>query len=77
MVGLSVYLSTHKSFNQYPLYRTMEGLSMHLLTHKAIELYTLYRALVSLTVRNQSLYSTNYILYKVQIKIKLTNNMVR
>ena len=60
-VGLSVYLYTYKAINLYPLYRTMESLSLYLLTHKAIRLYTLYRAMVALTVRKQSLYSTNYI----------------
>ena len=37
------------------------GLSIYLSTHKAISVYTLYQAMVSLTVRKQSLYSTNYI----------------
>ena len=50
MVGLSVYLSTHKAIKLYPLYRTLVGLSMYLSTHKAIKLYPLYRTIVGLSV---------------------------
>ena len=55
LVGLSVFLSTHKTINLYTLYRTMVGLSMYLPTYKTNRLYTLYRKMVSLNVRNQSL----------------------
>jgi len=50
LVGLSVYLSTHKATRLYPLYRTLVGLSVYLPTHRAIRLYLLYRTLVGLSV---------------------------
>ena len=50
LVGLSMYLSTHKTIKHYPLYRTMVGLSVYLSTHKAINLYPLYWTMVGLSM---------------------------